>query len=103
MDRREFAQSAASGGFRSNDQIDFTVEYLEQSENLIYRLSIIRLIKQSVQLRCRRSQPADDFALRQRTLRNALLCFERQPVQQKIPKVGGVLVVFEHLFDVDSP
>jgi hypothetical protein len=75
---------SSSGGFCPDDQVYVTVEHLQQGERLIDRLAVVRLIKQSIQLRRRRPEPANDFALRQRTFRDSLLCFECQSVQQEI-------------------
>ena len=90
----------ASGRLGPNDQVHITVEHLQQREQLIDGLAVVRLIEQSIQLRCRRPEPAHDLALRERAFCHSLLCFERQAVQQEIAEVGGILVVLEHLFDV---
>jgi len=85
---------------RRCNQVDVTVEHLQQGEQLIDRLAVVRLIEQSIPLRRARPEPAHNLALRERALCNSLLCFERQSVQQEIAEVGGILVVLEHLFDV---
>ena len=90
----------ASGGLRPNDQINVIVEHLQQSQHLIDRLAVVRLIEKAIQLRRRRPEPAHDLALRERARCDSLLCFERQSVQQQIAEVGGILVVFEDLFNV---
>jgi hypothetical protein len=73
---------------------------LEQRDQLIHGLAVVRLIEQSIQLGGGCPQPAHDLALRERALRDPLLRFDRQPVQQEIPEVRRGLAVFEHLFDV---
>lgn len=53
----------ASGRLRPNDQVHVTVEHLQQREQLIHRLAVVRLIEQTIQLRGRRPQPAHDLPL----------------------------------------
>ena len=91
---------SSSGGLRPNDQVNVTVEHLQQGEQLIDRLAVVRLIEQAIQLRRGSPETAHDLALRERALGDSLLCFERQAVEQKIAEVGRILVVLEHLLDV---
>jgi hypothetical protein len=54
-----------SGSLRPNDEINVTVEHLQQGEQLIDRLAVIRLIEEAIQLRRGRPESAHDLALRQ--------------------------------------
>jgi hypothetical protein len=57
------ARSPTSGSLRPNDQIDVTVEYLQQCQYLVDGLAVIRLIEQAIQLRRRGPEPTNDLAL----------------------------------------
>ncbi len=92
-----------SGGLRPNHQINVTVEHLQQGEQLMDRLAVVRLIEQTIQLRRRRSQPAHGLTLRERALCDSLLCFERQSVQQEIAEMCWILVVLEHRSTCTTP
>jgi hypothetical protein len=39
---------STSGGLRPNDQVNVTVEHLQQGEQLIDRLAVVRLIEQAI-------------------------------------------------------
>src|SRR5205814_4883833 len=91
---------SSSGGLRPNHQINVTVEHLQQGQDLIDRLAVVRLIEKAIQLRRGRPEPAHDLALRERALCDSLLCFERQSVQQEIAEICWILVVLEDLVDV---
>jgi hypothetical protein len=45
---------SSSGGLRPNHQINVTVEHLQQGQDLIDRLAVVRLIDKAIQLRRRR-------------------------------------------------
>jgi len=47
----------------SHDQINVTLENVKQVENLIDGFSVVCLIEDSVELRCRSSESADDLSL----------------------------------------
>ena len=87
----------AAGGLRSNDQVHVTVEHLQQGEQLIDRLAVVRLIEKSIQLRRRCPESAHDLALREGVRCDSLLRLKGQSVQQEIAEVRRILVVLEHL------
>src|SRR5438876_12078250 len=87
-----------SGCLRPDDQIDLTVKYLKQRQDLVDRLAVVRLVEKPIQLRRRSAEPPHDLALGQRGFGNSLLCFERQSVQQQIAVVGRIVVVLVELW-----
>ena len=91
---------SSSGGLRPDDQVDVTVEHLQQGQQLIDRLPVVRLIEKAIQLRRGRSQPAHDLALRERALCDSLLCFQRQSVQRGDRGGRSDPGLLEHLLDV---
>ena len=72
---------SASGGLRPNDQVHVTVEHLQQREQLIHRLGVVRLIEQTIQPWVRPPRLRAGFASRQ---------------------AGGVLAGFTHAAGVKS-
>src|SRR4029079_16341368 len=76
-----------SGSLRPNHQIDIAIEHLQERQHLVDGLAIVCLIEQAIQLRCGSPEPTHNLALRQRTLSNAFLGFERQSVKEQIPEV----------------
>jgi hypothetical protein len=51
-----------SNGHRSNDEINITVEHLQQRQDLVDRLAVVRLIEQAIELRCRSPDATNDLA-----------------------------------------
>jgi hypothetical protein len=74
---------------------------MQQGQELVDRLTVVRLIEQTIELRGRGSKPSDNFALRQGACLDSLLRLNRQLIQQHIPQVVRILVVFQHLLTVD--
>src|SRR5713226_5996585 len=89
--------------FRPYDQLDVTIKDLKESEHLVNRLPIIGLIEESIELRRGGSEPANDLPPGQRRHGDALLSFERQPVEEEISQVVRILVVFEDVLDMNRP
>ena len=93
----------SSRRLRSDHKIHVALEHLKQRQELIDRLPVVRLIQQPVQLGCRRPEPPDDLAFGQRAPADPLLRLQRQPVEQQISQVVGLLVELEHLLHVHGP
>jgi len=91
------------GTLRAHDELYVAIQHLEEAEQLVDRLPVVRLIQQSVELRRGGSEPTDDLALGQRRGGDALLGFERQPIHEQIAQGVGILVVLENVLDVDGP
>src|SRR2546426_6578001 len=91
----------SSCALRPHNEIDVTVENLKQGHELIDGLIVVRLIQEPIELGRGSPESADDLTLRYGASRDSLLSLKRQPVEDPIPQVIGVLVVLDHLFDLD--
>ncbi len=65
--------SAGSRPVRADDEIEVTVQNMQEGQQLIYTFAVVGLVKEAVKLRRRRSQPADDLPFRQRAGPDPLL------------------------------
>jgi len=74
---------------------------VQQREQLINRLAVVGLIEQAVELCRRGAQSTDDLAPAQPASGDSPLSFERQSVEEPVPEILRVLIVFEHPIDVD--
>src|SRR3990170_8345033 len=92
--------SAGSRPVCAHNEIDVTVQDMKKGQQLVYCLSVVGLVQESVELRRGRSQSADDLPLRQGAGLNPLLGFDGELVEQRIPQIAGILVVFQDLLEV---
>ena len=91
---------AASCAAYPHDEIDVAVQDMQEGQQLVERLPVVGLVQETVELRRGCSQPPDDLPFREGAGLDPLLGFEGELVQQRIPQVGGILVVFQDLLEV---
>ena len=84
---------AGSRPVGAHDEIHVAVQDMQEGQQLVYCLSVVGLIQEAVELRRRRSQPADDLPFREGARLHPLLGFDGEPIQQRVTQVAGILVV----------
>lgn len=78
---------------RSHENIDVTIQNVQQREQLIDRLARVRLIKQPIVLRGRCAKPPDHLTFGERTRFDPFLRLNGQFIQKGIAQVMRVLIV----------
>jgi hypothetical protein len=81
-----------SGRPRTHRQRDLAVERLEERDEAINRLVVVRLVEKPIELRGRGTETADDLTARERTSREPLLRLERQRIEQTVSEMIGILL-----------
>src|ERR687897_976432 len=89
------------GSSITHDHLNVAVQDLQQRKKLIERLSIVRLIKEPIELSRRRTQPTNDLSRRKRAGLDPTLCLQRQPIEELVSHIGWVLVVIKNLLCVN--
>lgn len=74
---------------------------MEQREQPVDRLAAVGLVEQAVELCRRGAQPPDDLTPAQAAPGDPFLGFEGQSIEELVPEILRVLIVFEDLIDVD--
>lgn len=91
-----------SGSLGSHDKVNVAIEDVKERQELTKGFPVVRLVKKAAKLRGRGSKAPDELALGQRTSLDALLSFQREFVEQSIPQVVQILIVFKNLIDMNG-
>src|SRR5262249_1276229 len=97
------SRSSGSARPRTNDQLYFAADHVEQANHLAQSLPRVGSIEQPVDLRDGRAEAACELSPAESGVFDSPACLDRQLVYQQLAQIGRVFVVLEGRIDVQGP